>query len=474
MKLKFKVFITIFTMLILLLSSYSFATDSNNDIMPISDTQQEETPSSNLRDSDLYVTDNEYDIKNTINGNVFTSVNTLNIDPNDNGGIIEGNLYAAASSVNIKSVITYSDTEKDDLGNPAISIDKSCTISGNAFISAGKLVLEPGSKIYGDLYVCANEVELSQGSTIYGNVFIVAKKVTLNSEIGGSLYASVSNFDMQYFGFISRDLHLSAKNANLNGYVYRNSFIDANNIKTEDKFINQQDFNLTDANTFTFSGEIKGNASVNAKNITLQNKDNDKDITCKISGNLLYSSKGELEIPNGIVSGEVNYSKYSSTSSKSVLSNVWNFVLELATLLVCVYIIYLLISKFAPKYLDKISNLSVKGLLKYLGIGVLFLILVPIISFLLLLSNIGSTLGIILILIYITLLLIAKSIFIISIATFAKNKLNNNINSYLYILAIAVILSLINLIPYLGFIISLLTKLVGFGIITTNLIPSKK
>ncbi len=97
-----------------------------------------------LRDSDLYVEDNEYEIKNTVNGNVFTSVNTLNIDPSNNGGIIEGNLFAAANTVNIKSNITYSDTEKDDIGNPAISIDKYCTISGNAFITANKFTLEPG------------------------------------------------------------------------------------------------------------------------------------------------------------------------------------------------------------------------------------------------------------------------------------------------------------------------------------------
>ncbi len=466
---KFKFIITIFTLLILSLCSFSFATDSNNDTMLISNEQNQEN---NLRDSDLFIRDKQYEIKDTINGNVFTSVNNLNIDPSDNGGIIEGNLFAAANTVNIKSVVSYSDTEKDDLGNPALSIDKYCTISGNAFITANKFVLESGSKIYGDLYVCANEIELSQGSIVYGNVFVASNKLSLNAEIGGSLYAEVNSFNMEYFGFISRDLHLTANTANINGYIYRSSFIKAKNITTNDKFINQNDFNLTDADTFTFSGEIKGNATVNAKNITLKN-DNQNPI-CKISGNLSYSSKQEIEIPEGIVSGEVHYSNYTSTSSGTIFSNIWNYLLNLITSLIFVYVLYLLISKFAPKYLDKISNISTSGLLKALGIGLGFIILIPIISILLFISNVGSLLGLILLLIYIALIVASKSILVISLATFAKNKLQSKFNIYLYILAITIVLSLIALIPYINSIVSFLITLIGFGIIIKNLIFRKK
>lgn len=471
MKLNSKILIT-FLLILLIFTSACFATNSNNDIMLISESasSQEEVA---IRDSDLYVADEITDIKNTINGNVFASVDTLNIDPNNNAGIIEGNLFVTAKNVNIKSNVTYSDTEKDDLGNPAISIDKACTISGNAFVTANKFVLEPGCKIYGDLYICANEVELSQGSIIYGNIFLVSNKLTLNAEIGGSLYANVKSFDMQYFGFISRDLHLSAETARLNGYVYRNSFIEAKNITTDDKFINQKDFNVTDSNNLTFSGEVKGNLTANAKSIILKNKTDDKDLTCIIGGNFSYSSKQEIEIPEGVVAKEVTYSNYTNASSKTLLSSIWDYVLNLITLLVCVYVIFLLISKFAAKYLDRISNISGLNLLKYLGIGIGFLILVPIIAVLLFITTIGSAAGLILLLVYIILLLISKPIFIISIAKFANTKLSDKINIYLYILAVSIILSLISLIPYLGFIVSALVNVTGFGIIVKNLIPSK-
>lgn len=470
MKSKLKFFVTIFALL-MLISTFTFATDLNNDIMPKSTVQNEE---SNLKDSDLFVGTGDYEIKNTINGNVFVAADSLNIDSSDNGGVIEGNLFASANTVNIKSNVTYSDTEKDDLGNPAISIDKYCTISGNTFILANKFVLEPGSRIYGDLYVCANDVLLSQGSIIYGNVFLASNKLTLNAEIGGSLYADVKNFDMQYFGFISRDLHLTSENANLSGYIYRNSFIEAKNITTDDKFVNQKDFNVTDANKLTFSGEVKGNASITSRDISFRNNDGDTDLICKISGNLSYSSKEELEIPEGIISGVVNYSNYNNIPFKSILSDIWNYASSLIILIVCVYVIYLLISKFVPKYLDKISNISALELLKYFGIGLAFMILLPIVALLLFVSRIGIILGLLLLLIYIIFAVIAKQIFIISIATFMKNKLQNKISIYLYILAVIIILSIIELIPYLGFVISLIVELIGFGMITKHLIPNKK
>lgn len=476
MKLKFKFLIATFVLFLMCFNSICFATDTSNDIMLISEPNQNyQTQSVTTLNSDLYIAnESEYELNNIINGNVFATVDTFNINPNNNGGIIQGNLFVTADTVNIKSDAIYSDTEKDELGNPLITVNSSSIISGNVFLISDKFVLEPGCEIDGDLYVCANEVYLNQNSKINGNVFIVSTKLEVNAEIGGNLYASSQTFDMKYFGFVSRDLHLTAEEVVLNGWIYRNSFITAKNITTQDKFINQGDLTITDADNLTFSGEILGNATINTKDIKFKTKDNDKDLICKISGNLSYSSIQEVEIPEGIILKEVDFSNYNSIASKNILSNILDYVLNLVGLLVLAYVIYLLIHKFAPNYLDKMSNITGLNLLKSLGIGIVFLILIPIISILLLISVVGSAIGLILLLIYITLLLVAKPIFIIALATFAKNKLSDRFNIYLYILATTVILSLISLIPYVGFAISMLVSLIGFGMILTNSIPSKK
>ena len=91
------------------------------------------------------------------------------------------------------------------------------------------------------------------------------------------------------------------------------------------------------------------------------------------------------------------------------------------------------------------------------------MILVPLIIVLLLLTKIGSLLAFILIFIYIIGLLIAKPLFIIALSKLISNRIN--INSYVVILLLSTLISLICLIPYAGILLSLLMVLIGLGII---------
>lgn len=123
-----------------------------------------------------------------------------------------------------------------------------------------------------------------------------------------------------------------------------------------------------------------------------------------------------------------------------------------------------------PKYMDKISNFTVLSLLKALGIGALAFILTPIISVLILMTYIGTPIAILLMLIYILLLMLSAPIFIITISAFTKSKIEKPINTLIIVLLVTIILFLIELIPYVGFIISILKTLIGLGILTKSVI----
>lgn len=467
-----KLLITLSIIMLLSFSPICLATDTEDTIMPISENNtNQENVNNNIRYSDLYVSDkNQYDITNAIDGNVFAEVDTLNIDSKNNG-VITGNLYAIAKNVNIKSDVVYSQTEKDEIGNPKIeSINNVSVISGNVFVTANKFVLEPGCEIDGDLYICANEIELAQNSVIYGNVFIVSNNLILNSQIGGDLYATVKNFNMKYYGFIRRDLHLEANTANINGYVYRNAFVNSNNITTNDKFITEHDLNIENASNVYFCGEVKGNANINSKNIEFKSKDADnKNITCKITGDLTYSSNTELQIQDGIVSGNTNYSKYENSSN--LLSNIGEFIFNLLSTLAYVLVIYLIINKFIPKYKENFSNLSLRDILIALGIGLGVLVLVPVIVILLFITNVGSLLGLLLLTLYILSLILAKSIFVISISCMINKKASEQslLNTIIKLSMVTFVLSLINLIPYVGIGVSALVTVIGLGIIVKSI-----
>lgn len=459
---KLNFIITLFFIISILFNTHCFA----NDVMLISENSVDNSSTNNIIVSDLSVSqDGEYSIKNTIDGNVFASVETLNINSDNNGGIITGNLYVIADTVNIKSNFKYSKTEKDELGNFKLeSVNNSSTIYGSVFVIANKFVLEPKCEINGDLYICANEIELSQNAIIRGNVFAVGNTLDFNSEINnGDLYANVKNFNMKYYGFIYRDLHVSSENVTLEGYVYRNSFINTKNITTTSTFINNQDFNIENALNTTISGEIKGNANINSKNIIFKSKDDtQKNITCLITGDLNYSSKNEIQIEDKIVSGNINYTEYKS--SNSILSRIGNYLIGLLTSLIYVAIIYFILNRFAPKFIEKISNINSSSILKYLGIGILLFVILPVLSILLLISNVGSLLGLLLAIIYALLLIIAKPIIIIAFSKII-NKRITSLNIYIGIGITTIALSLINLIPYVGFIVYLLVIDLGLGLI---------
>ena len=126
-----------------------------------------------------------------------------------------------------------------------------------------------------------------------------------------------------------------------------------------------------------------------------------------------------------------------------------------------------------PNFLENLPKIKFTKILICFGIGIATIILVPIISLLLLITQIGSLLGLLLMIIYILLLMIAKPIFIITISKMINNKFSS-IKLYITILITTIVFSLINLIPYLGFIVSLIVIATGFGIIVKNLLPSKK
>lgn len=465
---KLKLIFTLFFVFLVLFNSFCFAEDLNDGIMLISEDSDQQNIEYQSERSDLYVSENQYSIKNIIEGNVFASVKDLEIDPTSyNGGVINGNLFATANTVNIKSDAQYSESEKDDFGNLKLeSVTNISKINGNVFVTANKFVLDPICEINGDLYICANEIVLSQNAVINGNVFAVGNTLTLNSKIeNGSLYATVKNFDMQYYGFVYRDLHVSASTANIAGYVYRNAFISAEEVTTTPTFSIKGDFNIDSASNLEFSGEVKGNVKINSKNINFNYVDTiQKNNNCKIYGNLDYSSSKELQLEeNKIVSGSINYSEYKK--SNNLFSSLCKYIINLITSLVYIIVIYVLIHKFAPNYINKLSNIKVSKFFICMGIGFGILILVPVLVLLLFISNIGALLGILLVILYILMLLIAKPIFIISVANLIRNKKFNDAKNIVIIICISIIISLIELIPYVGSLISLLVMLSGLGLI---------
>lgn len=266
---------------LLALTSCSFATES----APMEETH---LPTENVTYNDLYIKEDNYNITNSIDGNVYSFSKDFNITPFSLGQSISGNLFAISKNVNINSDVTYLE-ETDEFGNKVIDqVNTSSIIYGNGFILADKFILEAGCEIEGDLYICANEIILEQNSIIYGNVYLIANKIDLNCQVGGDAYINCKNFNMDYFGFIYRDLYLNSNAVSLGGYLYRNAFINCKTLATKPNFISVNDFAVENCKNLQLAGELQGNLKLISENIEISPD-------CKILGNVDYSSNSEID-----------------------------------------------------------------------------------------------------------------------------------------------------------------------------------
>ena len=329
----------------------------------------------------------------------------------------------------------------EDIYKKGTDVTISETVNGNVFIIANTLKVT--GQIGGDLFVIADTLDID-GGQIYGNVFAIAKNITLNGLIY-DLYAACSTLEVKYDGVSYRDLKVACENATINGVVGKNA-------------------NLTVSNLLT----IKSDAM--------------------IYGDLKYTSPNELKLVNSsdeesetdvkiedLVTGTTKHEPGSVTNAVSSKSGIMDYVITLLVVLVYTLVIWLVISKFTPKFYEKITHVTDKKMLISLLVGFLGLIVIPIIAIVLLLTVVCVPVAIALLVIYG--LLISTS-FSISAITSAgklaeKVKVLAKYNNLPAVVISTIVLWVLTLIPVVGVLFVILTVVCGFGLVLMSLYNRK-
>lgn len=468
---KLKKFFICILVSMLIISGYVFAVEVNDGINLISESNDDATDSSEALEpinQDVFIYGQENcSIKTTINGNLFSSALQLLISPD--GGNISGDVFAISSELLIASDVTYSDN-KDKNGNYIVDTIKSnSVVDGNVYALADSFTIEAGSKINGNLYLVASVVNIEQNASIDGNVFIVADSVNLNGTITGSAYISAKKFTMNYYTNISRDLHLSSSEAFLSGVIYRDAFISVDNtLTTNEDFITYEDLSVNFAKDFTFSGEVKGNAYINAENLSFKNTTDSSNIKCIIKGDLTYASKEATNIPEGIVLGETKTQDYvnadpNKTDYGEIFFNFFSF-------LIYVFVIILLVTRVTPKCIEKLPKLTIGNAFAGFGIGLLSLLAVLLLFIFLCLSSIGVKLAFFVVVLYLLLIGLSIPLLILNIADVIKIK----VNKFVRILLVSAIFYILYLLPVVGGFIGFIVLLTGIGRILFPIVNRKK
>lgn len=305
-------------------------------------------------------------------------------------------------------------------------------IDGNLFVFADTVNIN--SQIGGDAFIIAKTVNINKGGYVFSNLFTIANDLNINGVVY-DLYASCTNINIS--GYVYRDIKIASNNFKLSGVIGRNAFVTSNNISFET--------NVNGENNSTSQGTI--------------------------AGDLNYTSKNEISIPEGIVNGTINY-----TEAKSASPTIGDYLLALGRFLVTVIVIWLLCLWLTPKFLNRTNVILTKKLPSNIVLGILTPIVIIAISVILMLINITSTISMLGIVLLLLICILGSSVFAISLANLFANKLKvENKPGTLGILIItSAIIWLICLIPFVGRILSLIVTVLGIGILVNNILPSTR
>ena len=321
-----------------------------------------------------------------------------------------------------------------------------------------------------DVYLTGDDVKVDY--IVDGNLFILANTVTISSQIGGDAFICAKTINVEKEGYIYSNLFAAANEVNISGVVY-DLYTTANTLNINGYVYRDI---RTSSDTLNFSGVIGRNAYVYSKNIEISsNSDGQSSVTNKatIYGDLNYSSSSEASIPEGTVTGSVNYSPITtSTKSKSISS----YILALGRFIVTVLVIWLLYLWLAPKFLENTGALLSKKLLPVIGSGILTPIIFVIAFVLLLILGLTSNIAIIGTMLFAILLMISTSTFVIAVNNLVCKKFNisKNATTFGVLIITSAVIWLLELIPVVGSILNFVIMIIGLGILVTAIIPEKE
>lgn len=354
--------------------------------------------------------------------------------------------------------------------------EETAPINDAAVINEDQIESEENYK-NSDIYLSEKDVKIDY--TVVGNAFIIADNVTISAPIGGDAFIMAKNVTIDGNGYIYSNLFVCSENLVINGIVY-DLYAACKNVTIAENGYIYRDIRSGSSNIDIF-GTIGRNAYIGCDKISLSssevttgyNTENLGDLKATIYGNIEYNSSNEISIPDGSVEGEVKFTKLSTNNLKE---NITDIILSIIETIVFTVVIWLILNWLAPKVTEKSKELLTNKIGAVIVFGLLGLIVLPIIALILLFIPVTITLSFLLIGLYIILVALASTIFIISLSEFIADKLNLN-NKWLHLAVVAVsavIIYLVKMIPYLGGVVSLICIVLGLGILVKGFLPSTK
>ncbi len=331
---------------------------------------------------------------------------------------IRGDLICAAGDVTIQDTIT------EDVMLVGGTLKVMGYIGDDLRVAGGTITIT--NVINGDLIIAGGEVTVSKNAVINGNLQMVGGKLTMNGTVRG--IANLRGGEIFWNGIAENKL--SAKGGKL-----------------------------------SFNGTVQGKSQLAAQTIELGSE-------AKFYSDVDYwNSEGELDFGNALLSGAT--STYNPELNVSDSDINWRYLgvglvaFWIYRLLAAALILILLIWMF-HHFFSRISEETTQNFANHLGYGFLYLIGLPVLIIIAFVTVIGIPVGMMMMTMYgLTIALghILASLLIAYGLNAYYEKNWNRRNLFFVALGSYLALKFITIIPFLGFVVSLIIVTTAFGTI---------
>lgn len=317
----------------------------------------------------------------------------------------------------------------------------------------------------GDLYLFDNDIVMDQ--LVDGNVFIFGKNVKITGKVNGCVFVCAQNITFDKDAYILQSIYACADTIQFDGIAYFDLYASCRQLDMSGDSFVQRDLRVV-ADTLNFSSCVGRNAFVYVNNFNFMAESD-----AIIYGDLTYTASRELNLSQELVQGNISYKPDIENEQALVGEVILDKTVELCSSLLYVAIVFVLAILLAPKFMEKASTyITPATSAKSFGIGILATIIAIVISFVLLFSVIGIPVSFAIIALLVLLLSIATAVTSICITYKLKEKFaySKNYLTYLTLAGVVIVIWALKLIPYVGWVISFVIKMIGLGIIVYYLL----
>jgi len=336
------------------------------------------------------------------------------------------------------------------------------TVSGDNVIVESDETLEKTSflsganvRIDGDInattFIAATNTEVN--GTIDGDLFVGGQNVTINGTVNGSVFVAGQNITVN--GVVENTIYLSGATLKVGSQTNGSAFLAGQNVSIEKAAVIEKDAFVGAAQAYQ-NGVINGDLSSSSESLSVNGK---------IGGDLDYSSQSKADfLENSEVAGKTTWEKMeleSSETSKSMFTIA--ILMQVLFSVAASLVVWLVVRWIRPDLWTSLAEQITVSQLKTLGFGALAVVVVPIVSVLLMFTIIGIPLGFILLMLYGLSLYVSTIILAVFISLWFQKRFSwSNAQSFWVFLLGLIILTILGIIPVVGWIFGFI--IVSFGV----------